>query len=507
MMEFRGKKFSLLPIIIGTLIGFALVWFYWPVLVNLANSLATNEDYSFGLLLPLVSGFIVYLKWPKLRQRTWQPSWVGLLIITLGFIIYILGDLAAAFYFPPFSFLVVLTGFLWLLGSWALVRELAFPLFLLFFMIPLPSMVMKTLTMPLQLISSRLAAGMLQGIGIPVVRQGNVIDLGVRQLQVVDACSGLRYVLSLSALGFIFCYFYQRRIWKAIVLLIFLVPAAILANTIRVAAMALFPALQAGFWHGFSGWLIFIFCFAWVGLLNWLLNFLEPPLPSTAAPETPAKAAAPQPVSRRSRNPHLIAALVVVLVAGHLAFRLGHAPAVPLLQSFDNFPLQLGPYQGKRDYLDAAMAKAVGADAYFEAEYGSATQGKVSLWIAYFESQSKKVEGRIHSPLICLTGSGWTILESQIIDVPPGLPVRYLLMEKDGVREVVYYWYLQQGSWLASEYASRLFMGWNGMLKRRNDGAIVRLVTPAGPDVAQARERLAKFVHLLVPVLPKFLQE
>jgi EpsI family protein len=80
-------------------------------------------------------------------------------------------------------------------------------------------------------------------------------------------------------------------------------------------------------------------------------------------------------------------------------------------------------------------------------------------------------------------------------------------MEKGGVREVVYYWYIQQGTWLASEYTSRLFMGWHGMLKRRNDGAIVRLITPAGPDVAQARERLNAFVRLLVPVLPQFIQE
>jgi exosortase D (VPLPA-CTERM-specific) len=506
-MTTKVNSSAILQWVLALVLATALFWFYWPVLVSLANSLTTSEDYSFGLLLPFVSGYIVYLKWPKLRQRTWQPSWAGLLIIALGFVIYILGDLAAAFYFPPVSFLVVVTGFLWLLGSWALVRELRFPLFLLFFMIPLPAMVMKTLTLPLQLISSRLAAAMLQGIGIPVMRQGNVIDLGVRQLQVVDACSGLRYILSLSALGFIYCYFYQRRIWKALVLLICLVPAAILANTFRVAAMGLYPALQEGFWHSFSGWLIFVFCFLVLGLLNWLLNYLEPPRSSTAPVETPARVTAPQPVSTRSINPYLIAALVVVLVAGQTAFRLAHAPAVPLLQSFDAFPLAMGPYQGKRDYLDEAMAKAVGADAYLEAMYFNTEKTPVSLWIGYFESQSKKVEGRIHSPLICLTGSGWRILESEIIEVAPGLPVRSLLMEKGGDREVVYYWYLQQGSWLASEYSSRLFMGWNGLMKQRNDGAIVRLITPAGPDVAQARERLNAFVHLLVPVLPKFIQE
>ncbi len=493
--------------VLALILSFALFWFYWPALVSLANSLTGNEDYSFGLLLPLVSGYIVYLKWPKLRQQAWQPSWMGLAIMFFGFGFYILGDLAAAGYFPPFSFMVVVTGLLWLLGGWGMVRELAFPLFLLFFMIPLPTMVMKSLTLPLQLISSQLAAGMLQSIGILVVRQGNVIDLGVRQLQVVDACSGLRYLLSLSALGLIYCYFYQRRLWKAAILFLCLIPAAILANALRVAAMGIFPALQAGFWHSFSGWLIFIFCFGLLALVNWLVNYLRPPVLSTAAAETPASAAASPSVSRPRFGLYLAAALALVLVAGQMAHRLAQAPAVPLLQSFDNFPLQLGAYQGRRAYLDEAMARAVGADAYLEANYSSAEQGTVALWIAYFESQSMKVEGRIHSPLVCLTGGGWSILESKIVDVAPGLQVRYLLMEQAGSREVVYYWYLQQGYWLAGEYSSRLFMGWNGLVKRRNDGAMVRLITPAGPDVAQARERLAAFARLLVPVLPQFIRE
>jgi exosortase D (VPLPA-CTERM-specific) len=496
-----------LQLLLGSLIILALVWFYWPVLVSLANSLTGNEDYSFGLLLPFVSAYIVYLKWPKLRRQVWQPSWTGLLIIALGFAIYMLGDLAAAFYFPPFSFLVVVTGLLWLLGGWGVVRGLSFPLFLLFFMIPLPSMVMKTMTMPLQLISSRLAGGMLQGLGIPVVRQGNILDLGVRQLQVVNACSGLRYILSLTALGLIFCYFYQRRLWKAVTLLIFLVPAAILANAIRVAAMGLFPAIMEGFWHSFTGWLIFLFCFGFMGLLNWLLNYLEPQLPSTAAAEPPSGAPTSQAVSKGSYTLHLVVALAVVLAAGQMALRLSHAPPVPLLQSFDKFPLTLGHYQGRRAYLDEPMARAVGADAYFEAQYSNPGHEPVSLWIAYFEAQSKKVEGRIHSPLICLTGSGWTILESKIVNVGPNLPVRYLLMEKGDSREVVYYWYLQQGTWLASEYSSRLFMGWNGLIRHRNDGAIVRLITPAGLDVAQARARLDTFVRLLKPVLPQFISE
>jgi exosortase D (VPLPA-CTERM-specific) len=507
-MVHKIKFRSVLQVTLVAALALFLVHFYWPVLVSLANSLTASEDYSFGLLLPFVSGYLVYLKWPRLRRHGWQPSWMGLPIIFLGFGIYMLGDLAAAFYFPPVSFLVVLTGLLWLTGGWPLVRELAFPLLLLLLMIPLPSMVMQSVTFPLQLLSSSLAASMLQFIGIPVVRHGNVIDMGVRQLQVVDACSGLRYILSLSSLGLIYCYFYQSRLWKAAILVLCLVPSAILANALRVATMGIFPALQEGFWHSFSGWLIFIFCFGFLILINWLLNYLKP---EVSIPDAEAKflpeGAEPASATKTSYLPHLIAALILVLLAGQMALRLSRAPDIPLLQALDNFPLTLGDYQGSRDYLDAAMAKTVGADAYLDVNYTSPQSASVNLWMAYFERQSKKVEGRIHSPLICLSGSGWRFLESKIVDVAPGLPVRYLLIERGGSRELVYYWYLQQGNWVASEYSSRLFMGWNGLVKHRNDGAIVRLITPVQPNIEAAQDRLNKFVHLLVPLLPKYFRE
>ena len=190
--------------------------------------------------------------------------------------LYIAGKLAAEFYSTRISFIMFIAGVLLLTGGWKILRRLAFPLLLLVLMLPLPSIVTSSLTLPLQLISSRLAAKFLMFLGHPLVLEGNVIDLGTRQLQVVAACSGLRYILSLLALGIIFCYFYQRTLWKAAILLVALVPAAILANALRVTAMGIYPALQEGFWHGFSGWLIFLFCFGFLALLNSGLNYLQP---------------------------------------------------------------------------------------------------------------------------------------------------------------------------------------------------------------------------------------
>ena len=257
----RSSVKSLFQLIAGVSLIGLILGFYSSVLISLVSSLFANDDYSFGLLLPLVSGYIIYKKWPLIRQIPINPSWIGLIIIFLGFSLYLAGELITDLYTTRVSFVIVLSGVAYLLGGGKMLRVLAFPLFLLFFMIPLPNFVIRQLNLPLQLLSSQLATDILHAIGIAAMRQGNVIDIGVRQLQVVAACSGLRYILSLGALGIIFCYFYQWCAWKVAILLIAIVLGAIVTNSLRIAAIAVFPVIQEGFWHYFSGWVIFVFLF------------------------------------------------------------------------------------------------------------------------------------------------------------------------------------------------------------------------------------------------------
>jgi exosortase D (VPLPA-CTERM-specific) len=500
-MNFRNNSLSA-PVILVACLVIALVWAYGQVLFNLSKSLLNSEDYSYGLLLPLVSGYIIYLKWPEIRRIAWQPTWVGLVVLALGLVLYIAGELSTDLYTPCVSFIVTVAGIILLLGGWQLVRSLWFSLLLLFLMIPLPAFLTRQLTLPLQLVSSRLATEFLQLVGIPAMRQGNVIDLGVRQLQIVSACSGLRYILALFALGIIFCYFYQRRPWKAGLLLLSIIPAAIIANALRVAAMGVSPALQEGFWHGFSGWLIFLFCFAFLSLFNRLLSGRQPKSEG-ASVKTAITAEMAKDGVRPFYFSSVVAAIVMVLAAGSFAQVVGKTSPVPLRQSFDNFPMELGPWRGKRSYIDPVMFEATKANAYLNADFQDAAKGSVSLWIAYYENQ--KGGGSVHSPFSCLTGSGWSLVESGIIEVAPGLPVNTMLMEQGGAKYLVYYWYLQRGRWLSSEYLNKFYLSYDGLLSRRADGALIRLITPAGGDVKAAQEHLTAFARLLVPVLPQFI--
>lgn len=500
----QNRFLSWLPLIAGAGVAVGVLWLYWPTLARLIWSLAKSDDDSYGLLLPLVSGYIVYLKWPQVRRQSGHASWAGLAVMAAGLGLFIIGELAAELYTTRFSFVVVLTGLVFLVGGWRLVRLLGFPILLLVMMLPLPQLITYKLTLPLQLVSSRLATSILQTLGVPVLRQGNIIDLGVRQLQVVAACSGLRYILALLALGIIYCYFFQRRPWKVGLLLITLIPAAIFANAVRVAATALFPALLEGFWHGFSGWLIFVFCLGSLALINWILNRLWPPgspvkAVTVGGGEEPAPA-----LAKTALSPYLLAALGLVLLALPVTHRVSKATSVPLLDSFDHFPMQLGPWQGRHTYIDPEMVAQTRSHAHLSADFSNPDHGGVSIWIAYYETQ-KKAGGFVHSPKGCLTASGWRTKEEKTIDIAPGLSVNYMLVDQMGTNLVVYYWFLQRGRWLTSEYLNKFYMGYDGLVRRRTDGALIRLITPAGKDVKAAQERLTAFARLLAPVLPQFI--
>ncbi|MHB9073709.1 MAG: exosortase C-terminal domain/associated protein EpsI [Desulfobaccales bacterium] len=508
-MKSETNSSSNFALVFGVILTLGVFVVYWPVLTHLVQQLASDEDFSYGLLLPFVSAYLVYLKWPELRRSPWQPSWAGLAVMVLGLFLYLAGKLAAEYYSTRVSFTIFIAGILLLTGGWKILRLLAFPLLLLILMLPLPYIITSTLTLPLQLISSKLAAVFLRALGYPLLLQGNVIDLGIRQLQVVAACSGLRYILSLLALGIIYCYFFQRRPWKGAILLFSLVPAAILANAVRIAAMGVYPALQEGFWHSFTGWLIFVFCFGCLGLLNWGLNYLYPQMQERAlAQDSPAEGEMPPSRAPSSYTPFLVAGLIMIVLSGSLIYTIGSPQRVPLLQSFDHFPLQIGPWQGRRTYMDPQIFEKTDADSYFDADFSNSGKEPVSLYLAHYESQVS-AGGLGHNPANCMTGSGWKTLESGTTRIAPNMPVSYLLLERQGVRLLVYYWTIQQGQWqaLRSARLSKLHTIFNAVRLQRSDWALVRLITPVDQNVELAQERLIDFAHLLAPVLPKFIRE
>jgi EpsI family protein len=191
-----------------------------------------------------------------------------------------------------------------------------------------------------------------------------------------------------------------------------------------------------------------------------------------------------------------------VVLALPLMHRAASAPRCPLSRALKDFSLQVGPWQGRLTPVDPEMVKLTQSHAHLSLDFVNPQHGPVSLWIAYYETQ-KKAGGFVHSPKGCLIATGWQFQQTGLYEIAPGKPVNYLLAEQMGSRMVVFYWYLQRGRWLTSEYWNKFYMGYDGLLKRRTDGAIIRLIAPAGDDVPAAQKRLAEFARLLAPVLQR----
>jgi|SRR5581483_6440871 len=264
--------------------GILLLAAYFPILNRLVMQWSTDDDVSHGFFVPLVAVYVAWTRREKLLGMEWRPAWWGIGVLVWAACQAYLGMLGAELFLQRTAFLVSLLGVLLILGGTGLVRQLAFPLLLLPFMIPFPTVVYNQITFPLQLFASAVAEKSLEILNIPVLRDGNILELPSQKLSVAEACSGIRSLLSLSFLSLVYAYFFDRKVWMRWVLLVATVPIAIIANSARVTLTGVFseidPALAEGFFHEAEGWVIFIVALAMLvivhQLLSWIYRRLRP---------------------------------------------------------------------------------------------------------------------------------------------------------------------------------------------------------------------------------------
>lgn len=245
---------------------------YAPLFWGLARQWATAEDMSHGFFVPVVAGIVTWRHRADIAAVPASPNYWGLALAACGSGQMIVGTLAAQLFAARTAFLVSLTGVLLLLGGTRLLKMLVFPLLLLAFMFPIPAIVYARITLPLQLFASSIAETILSAFGVPVFRDGNVLELASQRLSVVEACSGIRSLLSLAFLALVYAYFFDRRVWIRWVLLVATIPIAIAANASRVTLMGLIGEYRVDFARGFmhvaEGWVLFIIALALVILLH-----------------------------------------------------------------------------------------------------------------------------------------------------------------------------------------------------------------------------------------------
>jgi exosortase len=257
-------------------LGVLLMVCYAPLLWGLVRQWATGEDMSHGFFVPVVAGFVVWQRRAEIAAVEASPNYWGLAIAVWGGIQMVLGTLAAQLFVARTAFLVSLVGAVLFLGGSRILKILAFPLFLLTFMFPIPAIAYARVTLPLQLFASSVAETILSSLGVPVLRDGNVLELASQRLSVVEACSGIRSLISLAFLALVYAYFFDRRTWMRGVLLAATIPIAIAANAARVTLMGLMGEfrtdLARGFPHLAEGWVLFVTALAMVVVFHRVVN-------------------------------------------------------------------------------------------------------------------------------------------------------------------------------------------------------------------------------------------
>ncbi len=262
----------------------AIAWFgalliicYAPILYRMAVQWATDENMGHGFLVPVLAGFIAWRRRGQLLAAPRKPNAWGLFLVVFAACEAVVATLGAELFTARLAFVIALVGVILYIGGTRWVRILAFPLLLLLFMIPIPAILYAQLTLKLQMLASHLGEILISAMGIPVLRAGNTLQLPSQTLDIAEACSGIRSLMSLAFLSLIYAYFFDKRIWMRWALLACTIPIAIGANGIRVAVTGWLSeinvSLAQGAYHETEGYIVFVVAIAALIILHRVIGW------------------------------------------------------------------------------------------------------------------------------------------------------------------------------------------------------------------------------------------
>lgn len=481
-------------------------------LLDLVRRWTIEDEYSYCFLIPLVTLWLLWTRRDALFASMGRPSWAGPAVILFALFMQLMGALSATMILPQLAFITILQGIVLSVGGVRSFRITFVPLAFLIFAIPLPMFIGANLSLQLQLISSRLGVFVIKLFEVPVYLDGNVIDLGVYKLQVADACSGLRYLFPLLSLSFLAAYFFQAKMWQRALVLLSSIPITIAMNGFRIGLVGVTidrwgSRMADGILHLFEGWTIFAASALLLAGEVFLLARISGRDVSNAfgvkhvlIPDLVTGA--------REASGHAPLYACFLLICATLATSSlipNRTERIPERRSFVTFPAKMGDWQGHASVLDPQIENHLGLDDYILSDYSRPDGKIVNLYVAYYSSQ--RMGGSPHSPSVCLPANGWSIISLERTSDGAGLPVNRAIIERNGSKQLVYYWYQERGRTIASEWWSKWYLLYDTITKKRSDGALVRLITPILPgEVARdADQRLLSFMPVLRSKLTRYL--
>ena len=478
-----------------------------------------NDNFSYCYLIPFI---ILYLLWEKkdliVNQKS-IPKWNGILGLIVGLFFFWIGELGGEYYILYISAWLILIGLCVMNMGFQKVKLFFFPLLMILTMFPPPSFINSRITLTLKLISSKLGLMMMHAYGISAFRDGNVIDLGFTKLQVVDACSGLRYLFPMIVLSMLMAYFYHGRIWKKSMLILSSVPLTIFSNSLRIALTGILSEkfgskAVEGFFHDFEGWLIFMFTLGILVLEIWLLNKLFPEPKEENALEKEAVSVLPEKEEIKQsllKPPHFAVSVLFLGITLVLSQGIEFREKIPMARPFDEFPMKIVNWEGSRQTMEIKFIEKLDLSDYIMVDYQDGSGKAVNFYVAYYESQRKGES--IHSPATCLRGGGWQFKQAgrSLLNLASGgkMPVNRAIIEKKPVQQISYYWFPSRGRILTNAYEMKWYNFWDALTQQRTDGALVRIISLVYPDesVEATENRMKQFVSDINPVLKQYLPQ
>jgi len=481
-----------------------------------------QEELSHSYFIPFISGWLVWSNRDAVMKSVGSPSIIAVYLGALAAIFLLLAPVTYTFLLQDIGLIIAIAAIVTGIGGLSLLRITAIPIAFLLFAVPPPYWAITTLSWNFQNMSSELGVAMIELMNIPVHLSGNIIDLGVIQLQVAEACSGLRYLFPFLSLGFLTAYLFKAPLWQRIIVFLSTIPITIFMNSLRIAITgALVQAYGAshteGFLHFFEGWVVFLLCLLALAGVIGVFCLIVPPrrhiLDAVGVPELepvlPKEGQTQQFIKPAFLG--IIGALVLTTMAG-TKFLTIETLIVPKREIFTFLPFEFPDFEHKVVPIDSEIAEVLAADDSIVIDLVSPDGNLFNIYLAYLEA--RRDGSSWHSPRQCIPGGGWQITSLDIIqgsDEPGTLPFAYnrMVIEANNQKQIVYYWYDQRGRKIANEYVMKASVIYDTVTRRRADGALVRVMAtvPRSNDVAATDEKLLELALRLNKVLPKYVPE
>ncbi len=499
-----------------------LVFIHYEALSYMVKLWEGREEYGHGFIIPFITLFLIWQKKDQLEKIEFERSWLGVVLVGFGLFLFYAGELSALYTVIQYAYIAALYGVVLSMMGWKAFRVIWVPLLILLFMVPLPNFLFNNLSSYLQLISSQIGVAVIRLFDISVFLEGNVIDLGVYKLQVVEACSGLNYLFPLMTLAFISAYFFTGALWKKAIIFLSSIPITIGMNSFRIGVIGVLVEHWGiehaeGFLHDFEGWIIFMSCVAILVGEMWILSKIgkdKLPLREAFGLDFPEPTPTDAKIVYRRVPKSFYASLVIVALVAVSVFALpDRKEIIPERKQFAEFPLAFDGWTGKTGILEQIYIDILKLTDYAMIDYRGVDGGYVNFYVAQYDSQRKGSSA--HSPRSCIPGGGWRItsLENRnipgasISDIP--LVVNRLFIEKGESKQLVYYWFQQRGRIITNEYLMKWYLFWDSVTKSRTDGALIRLTTvlKPGQDITIADKRLESLAKEISPVIHQFVPQ